>query len=150
MPNSQNHGKKVAINYIHDHGYSQLKGKSVLFIDDDYVNFIFFKELLTGITQNICRSVSLSQALTTLKESSDFCMIILSNSLPESFNNFALRTIKTRYPEIPIISLIDSPSRYLEADLLKAGSNLCISRYTDHDHFIEAFIEVLEFSADAQ
>jgi CheY-like chemotaxis protein len=150
MPNSLNHGKKYPINNFHGHCFNQLRKKSVFVIDDDYVNFLFFKELLTGITEKIFRSVSLSQALKMLTENGDFCMIILSNSIPENFNNFAIRTIKTRYPEIPIISLIHSPSRYVEADLLRAGSNLCISRYTDQDHFIEAFLEVLEFSANAQ
>lgn len=150
MPNSLNHENKYSINHLHSQRFNELKKKSVLIIDDDYVNYLFFKELLTCFTQNICRSVSLSLALKMLADKSDFCLIILSSSMPENFNNFALRTIKTKYPEIPIISLIDSPYRYSEEDLLRAGSDLCISRNTDQDHFNEAFIEALELSTDAQ
>jgi len=117
---------------------------SVLFIDDDYVNYLYFKELLNESVKNIYRAVSLSQAIEKLSSGNNFQIIFLSASLPENFNNFALQYIKKRFPKLPVITLLDSQCRNLESDMLKAGSEMCISRYTDQEHIIDAFYEVLE------
>jgi CheY-like chemotaxis protein len=138
------------LNHRNLQSLEQMKNISVLFIDDDYVNFSYFKELLAGITDDILRAVSLTQALQMLTDNSHFYLIILSASLPENFNNFALKKVKVKFPDIPVITLITHYSRYKETDLLEAGSILCVSRYSDRDHIIEVFNEVIEISRNAK
>jgi CheY-like chemotaxis protein len=121
----------------------ELNSLSVLFIDDDFVNYTYYRELIKETASNIFRAVSLKQALQMLTDNKCISLIIMSASLPENFNNFALRNIKSRFPAIPIITSLNSYSRYMEADLLKAGSNGCISRYIDREHLIEVFKDAL-------
>jgi len=145
MSNCPLPGNIPYINNYHNQEHNEFKKRSVLIIDDDYVNYLYFKELLFNITQNISRATSLHQALHLLVNN-NFCLIFISASLPENFNNFALRYIKARFHAMPVISLIDDHYRYSEEDLLKAGSDICISRHTDPEHFIEAFFEAYESS----
>lgn len=143
-----NRGSATNINPINSVS-KEFNNISVLFVDDDFVNFTYFRDLINEIIYNIFRAVSLKQALQMLADSQDFTLIILSASLPENFNNFAIRSIKTRYPSIPVIATVNNYNRYLESDLLKAGSNICISRYIDRDHLVEVFKETIEFSRNA-
>lgn len=133
--------------YYIDKGDSGTKRKdliSILFVDDEYVNYLYYKELLENKLCNISRAVSLEQALQMLADKNDYSLIIISASIPENFNYSMFRTLKVKYPDIPIISLIDDQSRYADSDFLVKGSNLCIERFTDREEFIEAFYEVLE------
>lgn len=143
-------GEISFINKYQNQKFNKLKNKLVLFIDDDYVNYLYFKELLTNTTEYISRATSLVQALQMLADNNNFCLIILSASLPENVNNFAIRYLKAKYSDIPVISLIDCHYRYLEEEILKAGSDICISRHTDKDHFVEVFFEVLQNSEYAK
>jgi CheY-like chemotaxis protein len=129
---------------------NELNKNTVLFIDDDYVNFLYFRELLSEAAETVIRAVSLTQVIQKLTVNKNICAIVLSESLPENFNNIALRYLKAKFPNIPVISIMDDHNRNLETELLNAGAELCINRYTDHDHFGEVFFEVLSIPDHAR
>jgi CheY-like chemotaxis protein len=128
---------------LSNHYAKDLNLKSIIFIDDDYVNFIYFNELLVNTKLNIHRAISLSQALQQMTKFPEINLIVLSASLPENFNNLALRYLKEHFPFLSIITLMDTYNEQLETEFIKAGSDTCLNRHTNQEHFVELISEFL-------
>lgn len=139
-------GGPSGLNVLTDERLMGLKEKSVLFIDDDYVNFLYYKEMISDIAPKIIRTISLQQAMQKLVCDADICLIVLSASLPDNHQNFALKYLKAQYPYIPVIILLSSHSRQSESEFLLAGADTCINHHTNHDHFTEILLETVDFS----
>jgi CheY-like chemotaxis protein len=121
-----------------------LKDKCILFIEDDYVNYLYFKELLSEAGWSILRALTLSQALHLFTVNSNIGLVVLSASLPENINNEVLRFLKSKYPFLPIITIINNNLEYSEDRCLLAVSDTCVNHHTDSAHFIEVIKEFLE------
>jgi response regulator RpfG family c-di-GMP phosphodiesterase len=117
-----------------------------LFIDDEYVNYLYFSELLNSTSVEIIQAISLSQAIHWLNSQTEIKIIFISAAFAESFNDSVIRLLKEKYTTIPII--------FIEDDLPGRKSKKChqwergyfIDRYIDSDHLTETIIDVLESS----
>jgi DNA-binding NtrC family response regulator len=118
--------------------------KIILFIDDDYVNFLYFKELLKNTNSVFIRTISYLQALHELILKKDISFIVLSSALSENVDNFVLKQLKSGYPTIPVITIIDDNTLQSEIEYLQSEGNIYINRYTDQDHFIAVMTDLLE------
>lgn len=118
----------------------------LLFIDDDYVNYLYFTELLENSGGEIIRTVSVSQALFKLKLEKNIKIIYISAPFAGSFDYKIIRFLKDKYLSIPIVTIIDNQSREAQQRCLEEGSDCCIDRHIDSDHLIESIMDLLESS----
>lgn len=117
--------------------------KTILFIEDDYVNYLYFKELLKNSNSIYIRTISLSQAINILTNTGMVSLIILSASLSENKNNSVLRQIKSKYKNIPIITIIDDNIQQSDIEYLRTEGDIYINKYTDQDHFMAVMADLL-------
>jgi DNA-binding NtrC family response regulator len=120
------------------------ENRLILFIDDDYVNYLYFKELFNETNTELIQTTSLAQSLHILTIESKICLILLSSSFIENKDNILSKTIKLMYPYIPIITVIDDTTQQSDIDYLQAKSEIYINRYTDQDYIIEVLSNLFE------
>jgi DNA-binding NtrC family response regulator len=133
--------------------FLQQVSRCILFIDDDYVNFLYFNELLKDTRFHFIRAISLLQALHILTVNNNICIIFLSNSISENQDNFIHKQIKSRYPEIEIITIIDNNNLKSEIEILKMQGDLYINMQIDQDQImalISELTEEIEYSNEFQ
>jgi CheY-like chemotaxis protein len=121
----------------------KLKGTSVLFIEDEYVNLLFFSELLSDIGVSFYSAYSLSKALEHLEKFNNISLVVVSSSLAKRTNYELITQLKRNYPNLPIITIIMNDGFRIESACFESGSDLYLSRYTDKNNLIEAIIELL-------
>ena len=122
-----------------------LKDKSILYIEDDYVNYLYFKDLLLATHINLRRAINLKQALHILTVSSDINLIALSLTLTDNINNVVLEYIRAKYPYLPLILINSTNIDLTNINTLKSRYDTCINLHTDSSHLIEAIQEMLSF-----
>ncbi len=119
----------------------KMRGTSILFVDDEYVNFLFFSELLANTGVAFFTAYTLSQASKYL-EMDNISLVVISSSLASRTNFEVIRSIKIEYPNLPIITIIDGRDNDIEKACIEAGSDLYLSRYIDKNNLIEAIVEL--------
>lgn len=118
----------------------------LLFIDDNYVNFLYFNELLIDSGGEIIRAVSISQALYKLKFEDGITLIFISASFAENNDYTIIRFLKDKFLSIPIISIIDDQPNKVQQKCLEKGSDYIIKRHFDSNYLIEMIRDILESS----
>jgi CheY-like chemotaxis protein len=123
------------------HTSTLLHGIQILFIDDDYVNFLYFNELLGGSGSEVMRAVSVSQAIYKLKYENAIRVVFMSAEFAERFNYSILRFFKDRFPDLPIITIIDDQSSKAQKRCIEEGSDCYIHRHIDNNHLVELIMD---------
>lgn len=118
-------------------------GKDILYIEDDHVNFLYFNELISGSKLHVIRAVTLAQALIKLSTNKKFSLIVLSASIPENRYNYALITLKIKYPEIPILLIKDRSCGNCNSGYDWPGPDMNIDRRADSMYLLEAINELI-------
>lgn len=118
----------------------------LLFIDDDYVNFLYFNELLRDSGGEIFRAVSISQALYRLKFEEGINLIFISALFAENINDRIIRFLKDKFLSIPFITIIDNQPKKVQQKYIELGSDYNIKRHIDSHHLIESIRNILESS----
>ncbi len=80
-----------------------LRGKKVLIVEDDPLNFAYFSEILQGYDVEIYHVNTAVKAIEIVKDI-DFDIVLMDVQLPGKDGNYAIREIKKIYPDIPIIA----------------------------------------------
>jgi CheY-like chemotaxis protein len=121
----------------------KLKGTSILFIEDEYVNLLYFSELLaeTGVT--FYTAYSFTKALDHLQKFNNISLVVVSSSVAKRSNYDLIRMLKQYFPDLPIITIIMNDGFRIESACLESGSDLYLSRYTDKNNLMEAIVELL-------
>jgi vacuolar-type H+-ATPase subunit F/Vma7 len=119
----------------------EIKDESILLIEDDYVNYLYLKDLLSGIGVNLIRAIDLKQALRSLTVSINIKIILLSASITENISDKEFEFLRRRYAYLPLILII--PKNYESAGInsLKSKCDSCINLPTDRSYIIEAIQE---------
>jgi CheY-like chemotaxis protein len=124
----------------------KLRGISILFVEDEYVNFLFFSELLSDIGIKFYSAYTLSQILENLAMKDDISLVVVSSSLITHTKFEIIRSIKMKYPDLPIITIVSNNNLTAERACVEAGSDLYLSRFIDKSNLIEAIVELLKVS----
>ncbi|MBN1598968.1 MAG: response regulator [Bacteroidales bacterium] len=122
---------------------SSLKGIKLLFIDDDYVNYIYFHEMLKPSGVIVERAISLPEAVYKLKTSFDIRIAIISLTDINNSNQDIIRSVKGMFPELPILTITDRQYT-LKQDYFTAGCDSYINRHTDFDQLVNTIEDLLE------
>jgi len=98
-----------------------------LLVEDNQINMMVAKKILTGFKANVTTAFDGSEALAALIKSSDFDIILMDLEMPVMDGFTAIHEVKRLYPEIPVIaftaSLVD---KKMLSDLIASGFVDCM------------------------
>lgn len=116
---------------------------SLLFIDDDYVNYLFFNDLLNNTDLKINKAASVSQALYKLKFESGIGIIFISAAFAEVYNYTIIRYLKKWYSTIPLVTVIENASYISQIKSSVKECEYFIDMHMDRNHLIETIAEII-------
>lgn len=104
-----------------------LEGVKVLLVEDNQINMMVAKKILTGFKAEVAVAYDGSEALAALLKNSDFDIILMDLEMPVMDGFTAIHEVKRLYPEIPVIaftaSLVD---KKMLSDLIASGFVDCM------------------------
>jgi len=104
-----------------------LEGKRILLVEDNQINMMVAKKILTGFKADVTTAFDGSEALAALLRNSDFDIILMDLEMPVMDGFTAIHEVKRLYPEIPVIaftaSLVD---KKMLSDLIASGFVDCM------------------------
>ena len=115
----------------------------LLFIDEDYVNYIYFNELLSNSGAEIINAVSIPQAIYKLKFEKGIKIIFISAGFAENYNFPIIRYLKDKFLLIPIVTILDEQSNDLQQKCFDEGSDYCFNRHLDSNHLTKSIRDIL-------
>ena len=115
----------------------------VVYIDDEYVNYLYLSELLADTGVLLQRVCSGEEIATYLFSSNDVALIILSTSCAAEAYKETYSAIKRINTLIPIITISWEGDLKNENKLYDIAGDLSISGYIDRGNLIEALSEFL-------
>ena len=106
-----------------------LKGIKILLVEDNQINMMVAKKILTGFKAEVMAAYDGSEALATLLKNSDFDIILMDLEMPVMDGFTAIHEVKRLYPDIPVIaftaSLVD---KKMLSDLIASGFADCMQK----------------------
>lgn len=121
----------------------QTRNITLLLADDDYVNYLYFSELINHPGLHLDRAVSLSQLLFKLKTDQGIGVLMLSYSFASQFNCRLSRYLKKKFPCIPQILILEDRIPEEQRDILLEGCDTFIHKHIDQQELLEAIAELL-------
>ena len=104
-----------------------LDGVKLLLVEDNQINMMVAKKILTGFKAEVTTAFDGSEALAALLKNSDFDIILMDLEMPVMDGFTAIHEVKRLYPEIPVIaftaSLVD---KKMLSDLRESGFADCM------------------------
>jgi len=104
-----------------------LDGIKLLLVEDNQINMMVAKKILTGFKADVSTAFDGSEALAVLLKNSDFDIILMDLEMPVMDGFTAIHEVKRLYPEIPVIaftaSLVD---KKMLSDLIESGFADCM------------------------
>jgi signal transduction histidine kinase/CheY-like chemotaxis protein len=106
---------------------NNLAGIKILLAEDNQINMMVAKKILTGFKANVTCVYDGKEALAALAKNADFDIILMDLEMPVMNGYTAIFEVKKLYPEIPVIaftaSLVDEK---MLADLVASGFVDCM------------------------
>ena len=104
-----------------------LEGVKILLVEDNQINMMVAKKVLTGFKAEVTTAVDGSEALAALLKNSDFDIILMDLEMPVMDGFTAIHEVKRLYPDMPVIaftaSLVD---KKMLSDLIASGFVDCM------------------------
>ena len=113
---------------------------TALYIDDDYVNYLYFRELFSDSLYNILGATTLNQAFQTMLLQKDIGLVVISDLFMNEENTALLRLFRKSFPDVPLILMVYD-NKPLDS-FSELGFDLYINRQTDREHLIESISEL--------
>jgi signal transduction histidine kinase/CheY-like chemotaxis protein len=104
-----------------------LAGVKLLLVEDNQINMMVAKKILTGFKAEVTPAYDGAEALAALMKNPDFDIILMDLEMPVMDGFTAIHEVKKLYPEIPVIaftaSLVD---KKMLSDLIASGFADCM------------------------
>ncbi|MDO3628414.1 ATP-binding protein [Mucilaginibacter sp. BT774] len=104
-----------------------LEGVKLLLVEDNQINMMVAKKILTGFKAEVTPAFDGAEALAALIKAPDFDIILMDLEMPVMDGFTAIHEVKKLYPEIPVIaftaSLVD---KKMLSDLIDSGFVDCM------------------------
>ena len=120
-----------------------LKGKSILFVDDEYVNYLYFAELLSETGATIIRAFSYEQIKARIVSEQQICLMMIAATAIQGMSEQIITQIRQIAPDLPIIGILEHDFNEALDPFLTSGCDLYLNRYVDTLHLIEIIDELL-------
>ncbi len=119
-------------------------GKKVLIIEDDYVNYLYVRDILSQTKIIIKRAISLNQLYSQYRSFEKIDLIIINLNIEDNQDCDGVRMIKQLHPQIPVIGITGYDSIYEERyRYLEAGCDTFISKHLDSDQLLSTINELI-------
>ncbi len=82
----------------------QLSKKSILIAEDEYINFLYMKEVLKALNMNILHAPNGLEAVSLCKSDDSIVLILMDIKMPLMNGYEATRIIRKDKPDLPIIA----------------------------------------------
>jgi len=106
---------------------NDLKGIKVLLVEDNKINMMVAKKILTGFKATVTSAYDGREALDNMENDNGFHIVLMDLDMPVMNGYTAIYEMKKIYPKIPVVavtaSLVDQQMR---ADLLASGFKDCV------------------------
>jgi CheY-like chemotaxis protein len=126
-----------------DSGPDRLRGANILYVDDEYVNYMYFSELLSDTGINFHHVFSTKQTLKYISSERKISIVIISSTIAQKTSFKIIRHIKQEFPSLPVITIIENRDLKLEQACIDAGSDFYFSQRIDKYFLIETLSEFL-------
>lgn len=120
--------------------------KEFLIIEDDYVNFMYLKEVFDNTGVKIIRALSSEHALELVSKN-DFDLILLDINLSDKTGYDIAKAIKGKFKYLPVIALTNAASRDDIEKSLESGCDMYIQKHLDNNQLLLNISELLAQSA---
>lgn len=121
--------------------------KTLLVIEDDYVSFLFLKDLLLKTRIKIKRAISIRQSLDILASKAQVDLMIINVKLLGENILKNILEIKSHNQLIPIIAITDQYSLDTHKSCIEAGCDTYIYSHIDSVQLLIQIDELLEKSS---
>jgi len=123
------------------------QNKTLLIIEDDYVSFLFLKDLLSTTRIKIKRAISFKQSLDLLASGIKIDLIIINVKILGENILKSILEIKSHNQLIPIIAITDQYSADTQSSCIEAGSDTYIYSHIDSTQLLNTIDELLDKSS---
>jgi signal transduction histidine kinase len=125
-----------------------LSGLRLLLVEDNQINMMIAKKMLTGKNAQCGSAYNGQEALDLLAADSNFDMVLLDLEMPVMDGYTAVREIKSRYPHIPVVALTASlVDEHTVAALVASGFEDCILKPFQPQHLFRQIRQYVKESA---
>ncbi|MBN1791496.1 MAG: response regulator [Bacteroidales bacterium] len=118
------------------------KGKRILIVEDDYVNYLYFHEILSGANACLIRAVSLKEAFDMITSVIRFDLLIINTSLPGNENCRSIKRMKMLWPDIRIIAIAGCDCNGRNRNCYQAGCDTLINQHIDCNEMMSVVDEL--------
>jgi len=113
-----------------------LPGKTILVAEDDDVNFILMRELLSGVDATIIRAVNGEEAVRYCKNNKPPDLILMDIKMPIMDGYRAAEIIRQMRPDVPIVAVTAYAHASESEKAMAAGFNGYISKPVDRSQLL--------------
>jgi len=121
--------------------------KTLLVIEDDYVSYLFLKDLLSTTRIKIKRAISIKQSLDILASKARINLIIINVNLLGANIYKSILEIKSYNQLVPIIAITDQYSIETQSSCIDAGCDTYIYSHIDSTQLLITIEELLDKSS---
>ncbi len=121
--------------------------KTILVIEDDYVSYLFLKDLLSATRIKIKRAISIKQSLDILASKARINLIIVDVSLLGANIYKSILEIKSQNQLVPIIAITKQYSSEMQSSCIDAGCDTYIYSHIDSTQLLITIEELLDRSS---
>jgi CheY-like chemotaxis protein len=141
-PSQLNQSQNVLFPYNHTHTRS-FEGINILYIDDDYVNYLYYNELLSESGIILHRVCSSDQAIHYMHSFKKFSLVMVSSAIAMNSCLEIIRNIKNTFPNMLVITILENNDPEKEQACIDAGSDISLTRFIDQINLIEVLSELI-------
>ena len=110
------------------------QGKKIMIVEDDYVNYLYFHEILSCAHACLIRAVSLQEAFDMLTSGNYFDLLIINTGMPGNENCRSIKRLKLLWPNLPLIALSDCGCKFKNKRCNPVGCDTMISHNIDSNN----------------
>ncbi|HZY35786.1 MAG TPA: ATP-binding protein [Mucilaginibacter sp.] len=104
-----------------------LKGVKVLLVEDNEINMMVAKKILTGFKAAVTSAYQGREALDKMENDPDFHIVLMDLDMPVMNGYEAIYEMKNIYPKIPVVAITASMvDEQMRADLIASGFKDCV------------------------
>ena len=118
------------------HSHMSLPGKTILVAEDDDVNFILMRELLTGVNAAIIRAANGEEAVRYCDDNKPPDLILMDIKMPLMDGYQAAEIIRQASPDVPIVAVTAYVNTSERDKVTAAGFNGYLSKPLDRPQLL--------------
>lgn len=126
-----------------------LHGKSILCIDDEYVNYLYFSEFISGTGATLIHASSVNQAFSYFTLEPHLCLILISESFCITTDAKIISQIKNISSGIPVIGIRNNDGKVSDK-FFRMGCDLYIKHPIDRIQIVNTIIETMKDGSNNQ